>query len=92
MFIPDHNSKSYYLICFNNIGINSARIEVNALQLIYALQLSSLIVRRRYRMLIIPLVFILGCIYALPRIYEYVSSLRPSSNLYMLEVHKYSLE
>ena len=45
-----------------------------------------------YNIYIIPSVFILGCINALPRKSGYVSGLRPSSNPYMLEVHKYSLK
>ena len=40
----------------------------NALQLFNALQLSSFIARPWYRIHIIPSVFILGYIYALPRI------------------------
>ena len=46
--------------------INSAQILINALELIHALQVDSLIVKPRNKMYIILLVYILVCFYARP--------------------------
>ena len=88
----DTNSIFYYYLYSVNVP-NHLLIYNTAQQQSFDTLLGSLIfliVRPSYRKQIITSVFILGCIYALPSIYGYVSVLQPSSYPYMLDGQKYS--